>query len=124
MTKKQSTASEDVSGALNRWEVSNVLEMELFKITRKDGKVCTQKQVDEYRDNVKTGNKVTIYLFNLEYDNQIKEAKFGKQSMEACIKAWGVNAVNWANKNVVATFSKVGNNQYIIWKPSGKLDNK
>ena len=122
MSKKTSQPSQDVGDALNRWEVDNVLEMEEFTIKEKNGVVVEKREVDEYKDNVKTGNKIQIYLFNLEYDNQTKEAKFGKQSMQACIKAYGVNAALWKGKKVVPVFSKVGNNSYIIWKPRGSLN--
>lgn len=121
MTKKSKEVSQDVGGALNRWDVGNVLEMEKFTIKKTDGKVVEMKEVDEYKDNVKTGGKVTIYLFQLEYEGNVKEAKFGKQSMQACIKAWGTNAINWAGKHCAPTFAAVGNNQYIIWKPLGKI---
>lgn len=122
MANKKPQVSQDVGDALNRWEVDNVLEMEEFTIKEHNGLVVEKREVDEYKDNVKTGNKIQIYLFQLEYDGSTKEAKFGKQSMQACIKAFGKNAALWKGKKVVPVFAKVGNNSYIIWKPRGALD--
>lgn len=122
MTSKDKSENQDVSDALNRWEIDNVTEMSVFTIKEKDGRVVEKREVDEYKDNVKTGAKIIIYLFQLENQNAIKEAKFGKQSMAACIKAWGSDASKWRGKKVVSVFAKVGNNPYIIWKPQGALE--
>lgn len=124
MTKSTQTDDQNVSDALKRWDTSNVLEMEEAIIKEVNGKVVEKREVDEYKDGKATGNKVTIYLFNLEIGKQTKEAKFGAQSMSSCIQRFGADASKWRQKKVVAIHAKVGNNPYIIWKPAGKLDSE
>ena len=126
MGKKSSkaTSDQDVSEDLPNWTTDNVAEFATATIKIKDDKVLHRKMVAEQINGKATGDEVEVVNVYLEIGNVTKQAKFNKKSIAACAKSYGKNAMDWANKKVVAIHETFNNRSYIVWKPAGTISSK
>lgn len=122
MTDTTTFYDEDVGDAVNRWTPDNASEGIEFKLVKRDGQMYKGFIVEEVKSGKKTGDMIKVRYFFLQIGKEVKECKFGPQSMEKWIAKHGKEVIKWANKVGVITHGKVNERKYIIAIPKGTLD--
>ena len=124
MTNENNIESvDDTTVNAQYFDTMNVKEFQVAKIAQKAKVIFYLKPVT-YKDE-QTGEEVTKkleYIF-VEIDGVVKPTRYNKLSQEVCARGFKTtSAKKMLGKEVIATYQKIGNNEFIVWKPQTKID--